>query len=147
MPDRLAVPCDEDVSLVDAGRSAWSLWIDAHDHHACFLSAFNCDRLEPEAEIASRDPSVGFKLCRDSLNGSSRDDKHASAWPENRHANCASSRAKGKTSLGAASERDVEFNAGVDLTAPHTPPSPARARDDAERCCRPAILGAEHECE
>jgi hypothetical protein len=57
MPDRLAVPVDDDVALVDARRGSWSSRVDIH-HHGARSPALGGHEPEAEAEIAARDAPV-----------------------------------------------------------------------------------------
>jgi hypothetical protein len=46
VPNRLAVPSNENVALVDAGQSAWSLQVNAYNHRARSVTAIKGDRLK-----------------------------------------------------------------------------------------------------
>src|SRR5208337_1418193 len=56
--ERLAVTCDDDVALLDAGGGARPLGVDA-DRHQSEAPAFELHRLEAETEIAAGDPALG----------------------------------------------------------------------------------------
>src|SRR5439155_18918339 len=81
MADGRAIPGDDDIALLHAGKRARTPAVDAHDHRALLLAAFHGDRLQAEAKIAPRDAAVGLEPGRDPLDGRGRDDQHAPAWP------------------------------------------------------------------
>ena len=56
------------------------------DHRADARIAIEPDRLQAEPEIAARDPAVRLELGGDALDRGGRDDEHAPARPEHRHA-------------------------------------------------------------
>ena len=69
MPDRLAVPGDDDVRLVDARRSARALRVDAHHHDARHLRAKGVRRLAGAEQLGqlgdvARDPSRVVAVTR-----------------------------------------------------------------------------------
>jgi hypothetical protein len=48
VPNRLAVPSNENIPLVDAGQSTWSLRVNAYNHRARSVTAIEVDRLKAE---------------------------------------------------------------------------------------------------
>src|SRR5712691_6071454 len=107
MPDRLAVPGDNDVPLVDACRSARTLWVDAHHHGARFVAALDRDRLEAEPEIAARDAPVALELRRDAFDRGRWDDEHAPTRPKNRHADRPAGRIEREAAFGVSPQTQI----------------------------------------
>ena len=71
MTDRLSIPGDDDIALVNARLRRWSLRLDLHHHHAS-PAILDRDELEAEPEIPTRDVSVFLKPRGSALNGSRR---------------------------------------------------------------------------
>ena len=71
MTDRLAIPGNDDIALVNARLRRRSLGLDLH-HHQASSAALDRDELEAQAEIATRDVSVFLKPRGNALNGSRR---------------------------------------------------------------------------
>src|SRR5262245_52215606 len=116
MPDRLAVPVDDDVALVDARRGSWSPWVDIH-HHGARSAALDGHEPEAEAEIAARDAPVALQPRRDTHNGSGRYDKHAPARSEYRHADRPAGCLEGETAFGTPPQAQIKLDASVYLAA------------------------------
>src|SRR6478609_2295350 len=86
MGDRLAVPRDENVPLMDARLRPRSMWVDAHDHRARSVAAIDCDRLKAKTEIAAGDATLALEFWRHTFDRGRWYNKHAPAWPKYRHA-------------------------------------------------------------
>ncbi|KQU95967.1 hypothetical protein ASD00_19575 [Ensifer sp. Root31] len=68
----LTVPVDDDVSLQDPTNSTGSIGVNTHDHRPLAATG-NGDRMEPEAEIATRDFAMcGFRQSPDRVSGNLR---------------------------------------------------------------------------
>jgi hypothetical protein len=87
VPNRLAVPSNENVPLVDAGQSAWSLRVNAYNHRARSVTAIEGDRLNAETEIAAGNVTLAFELCCDAIDCARWYDENASTRSKHSHAN------------------------------------------------------------
>src|SRR5262249_26634158 len=87
MPDRLVVPGDNDVALVNARCGTGTVRIDAHHHGAKPFLARDRDRLKTNAQISAGNPAVFFEFLRHALDRRRWNDERAPAWPEDGHSN------------------------------------------------------------
>src|SRR6478609_9156764 len=147
MPDRLAVPADDDVPLVEARRGTRALRVDTHHHGARFVAAFDGNRLEAEAEIAARDAPVALKLRRDAFDRGRWDDEHTTTRPENRHADRLASRVEREAAFGAPPQTQIKLDPGLDLPATQGSPGSGGAGHDANRDGGRTVLGAHRHSE
>jgi hypothetical protein len=116
MTNRFAIPGGDDVALVHTRLGSWSLRLDLHHHHAS-STALDRDKLEAEAEIASRDVAVFLKPRRDALNRGGRYHEDAPARSENRHANRSARRLNGKTAFRTLPHAQIKFDPSIDRAA------------------------------
>ena len=114
--DGLIIPGDDDVALVYTRLGAWSLRLDIHYHYTSF-AALNCDMLETEAEIATRDVAVFLKSRRDTLNSSRRDNEDTPARSEHCHADCRAACVNSKTAFSTLPHAQIKFDPSIDFTA------------------------------
>src|SRR5262249_45348424 len=101
MADRIAVPGYEDVTLVKTGQSTRTLWVNTHDHSARPFAAFDDHWLEAQSEIARGDPPMCGELGPPAFDVGRWDDKPASTWPKNRHADRVATGVQHKAALSA----------------------------------------------
>src|SRR5437899_8504747 len=72
----LVVPSDDNVALPDTGSSRGTGLIDTHHHRAHAI--VELDGLQSDPEIAPRDPAMGFKPPRDTVDRRAGNDENAS---------------------------------------------------------------------
>src|SRR5712672_2576099 len=106
----LVVPADDNIALPDAGGGRWARSIDAHHHRAD--PVVELDGLQPNPEIAPRDPAMGFKSSGDPADRRARNDKNAS-HPLDCYANRLAGGSKGKAPLVAVSQPYAELDPSV----------------------------------
>jgi hypothetical protein len=116
MTDGLTVPSDDNVALVHARLGAWSLRVDVHYHYTS-SATLNCNKLEADAEIASRNVPVLLKPRRNTLNSSRWDHEDAPARSENRHADRPAGRINGNTAFRIPPHAQIKFDPSIDLAA------------------------------
>ena len=115
MMDGLTVPGDDDIPLVHARLGSWSFRLDLH-HHDTSCATFDHDKLEAKSEITPRDVPVLLKSRCDTLNGSRRDHKDASARPEHCHADYPTDRVNGKPAFRTLPHAQIKLDPSLDLT-------------------------------
>jgi hypothetical protein len=140
MPDGLTIPSNYSVALVHARLGCWSLRLHVHYHYTS-SATLNRDKLEAEAEIASRDVAVLLNPCRNALNSSRRDNEDTPARTEHRHADRPAGRINGKTAFSTLPHAQIEFDPSIDLAATQGPPWACTARHHAQCCSRRAVIG------
>ena len=144
--DRLTIPADNDVALVDACLSSRPLRIVVHHHYAS-STTLDGDKLEAEAEVASWDVSVLLKPRRDTLDSSGRNDEDAPAWSEHRHANRSARRINGKTAFGGVPHTQIKFDPSIDLAATQGMPGTGAAGHHAKRGRWRTVFSTYRNCE
>ena len=142
VPNRLAVPGNKDIPLVDARQSAWSLWVNAHNHRARSVTAIEGDRLKAKTEIAAGDVTLAFELCCDALDCARWYDENTSTRSKHRHANRLPGRVEHEAAFGALPQTQIKLDPRIDLATTERPPGSRGARHHAERNGRLTILGA-----
>ena len=116
--------------------------IDTHHHRADPI--VELDGLQPNPEIAPRDPAMGFKSSRDPADRRARNDKNTS-HPLDSHANRFAGGSEGEAPLVAGSQPHAEFDSGVYLTTAQAAPAAANQRHRPKRRGGSAVLGGNHD--
>jgi hypothetical protein len=141
MTDGLTVPANDDVALVHARLGSWSLRLHVHYHYTS-SATLDGDKLEAEAEIASRDLAVLLKSSRDTLNSSRRDNEDTAARSENGHADRPARPINGETAFRTLPHAQIKFDSSVDLTATQRPPRADTTGHHAHSCSWRTVFGA-----
>jgi hypothetical protein len=134
--DRLAVPTDKDIPLVDAGESAWPFAFNTHNHGARSAIPFDGDRLKTETEITAGDITVGFELCCHTVDCARGYDKNAG------HSNWLSGCIENDTAFGTLPQTQTKLDSRIDLATTQWSPRSGIARHHAERSGRLTVLRA-----
>jgi hypothetical protein len=103
VPDRFAVPSNQNIPLVDASLSAWSLGVDAQNDGARSFLTVEWNGLKAKTKITARDITVSFELGRDTLDSIRRYHKNASTRSKHGHAHGLAGRIENNTTFGAFS--------------------------------------------
>src|SRR5215216_3659735 len=115
--ERFPLPAHEYISLQDASCCPWSLRVHAHHHRTRTAAIFDCDGLEPEAEVAARDAAVLFKSCRYPFDCGKRNGDDPLTRAEHHHAHSLAAAIHRETAFGGWPQAHVKLNARIDLAA------------------------------
>src|SRR5262245_49261486 len=100
MPNRFAVPGDDDVPLKDARRGARASRVDADYHGARFVAALDGNRLEAEANITPSNATKALQLRRHAFDRGRGNDEDTLTRPKNRHTDGLTVGIEGEAPLG-----------------------------------------------
>jgi hypothetical protein len=124
--DRLAVPCDQYIALMDSCRTSRTLRVDAYLHRDHTIAAIEGNRLKAQAQIATGDPPMSLEHRRHPFDRSRRNDQNAPPRSEYGHADRLACGVESKAAFSASPHGEGQLDPGVNVAAaqPKLVPAP-----------------------